>query len=93
MLADPEPIILFKEFGDNSLLFESHFWIYMRTLMEGETIRSEVRCRIDQRLSEADITIAFPQRDVHLDTAKPLEINVLPMASEGIGEVSNRKAA
>lgn len=74
ILDYPEPIILFKEFGDNALLFECHFWVKMRTQMEAERIQSELRCQIDERLAEAKITIAFPQRDVHLDTSRPLEI-------------------
>jgi small-conductance mechanosensitive channel len=31
---------------------------------------------INDEYAEAGISIAFPQRDVHLDTARPLEINV-----------------
>jgi potassium efflux system protein len=87
----PEPIILFKEFGDNALHFECHFWIHMQTMMEGEKIRSDVRCRIDKRLAEANITIAFPQRDIHIDTTKPLEINLLQM-DERAGQVRQRAA-
>ena len=71
---EPEPIILFKEFGDNSLAFEVHFWIRMRTLMQRQRIESAVRHLIDDRFREANITIAFPQRDIHLDTSAPLEL-------------------
>ena len=39
---DPPPIILFKEFGDNSLLFEIHFWIRMRTVMDRLQVESAV---------------------------------------------------
>ncbi len=76
VIQKPEPIVLFKEFGDNSLLFEAHFWIQMRTVMEGERIASDVRLALDQLFDEANITIAFPQRDIHLDTLKPIEVNV-----------------
>ena len=76
VLTYPEPIVLFKDFGDNALLFETHFWLHMRTMMEGERVKSEIRCEISQRLNQAGIVIAFPQRDIHIDTAKPLEINL-----------------
>ena len=72
----PEPIVLFTEFGDNSLNFEVHFWIEMRSVMERRRITSDVRYRIDELFRKADIVIAFPQRDVHLDTVKPLEVRV-----------------
>ena len=92
VLATPEPIILFKDFGDNSLMFECHFWIHMRTMMEGEKIRSDVRCCIDRLLSEANITIAFPQRDVHIDTSKPLEINLRQVEAENYPKLVRRAA-
>ncbi len=73
-LNDPEPIVLFNGFGDNSLDFEVHFWVRMRTHMQGRRVQSEVRRRIDASFRAAGIVIAFPQRDVHLDTDKPLQI-------------------
>ncbi len=74
---DPPPIILFKSFGDNSLLFEVHFWIRMRTMMDQMQIESAVRFRIDQLFREEEIVIAFPQSDVHLDTSSPLTIQMI----------------
>lgn len=76
VLSDPEPIVLFREFGDNALAFEVHFWIRMRTVMQGQKIESEIRHTLDTLLSEANITIAFPQRDIHIDTTKPIEISL-----------------
>ena len=76
VLSDAELIILFKEFGDNALQFECHLWLHMRTMMEGEKVCSDIRCRIDELMRDANITIAFPQRDVHLDTTAPLEIKL-----------------
>lgn len=73
---DPPPIILFKNFGDNSLIFEIHFWLRMRTMMDQMQIESAVRFRIDQLFREEGITIAFPQRDLHIDTISPLEIRM-----------------
>jgi small-conductance mechanosensitive channel len=83
-LPAPEPIILFKDFGDNSLSFEVHFWIYVRTMMQARKIESDLRYIIDGLLRAADISIAFPQRDVHLDTVKPIEVNIRQLA-EGHG--------
>ncbi len=76
ILKYPAAVVLFKEFGDNSLNFEAHFWIHMRTEMEGQIIESEVRHAIDRQFEKEGIVIAFPQRDVHLDMSSPLEINL-----------------
>ena len=93
VLPDPEPLILFKEFGDNSLNFEVHFWVHMRTLMDGERIASEVRHTIDDLFREANITIAYPQRDVHLDTVKPIEVNFRQFTDDQLPAFGNRDAA
>lgn len=74
---DPPPIILFKNFGDNSLVFEVHFWLRMRTMMDQKQIESAVRFRIDQLFREEGIVIAFPQRDVHLNSVSPLEVRMV----------------
>ena len=74
---DPPPIILFKEFGGSALVFEVHFWIRMRTMMDQMQIESAVRFRIDQLFREEGIVIAFPQQDVHLDTSSPLSIQMV----------------
>ena len=78
VLAQPGPVVLFRDFGDNALIFEARFWIHMRTMMERLQIESDIRFRIDEVFREAGIVIAFPQRDVHLDTAKPLDVRVVP---------------
>ena len=82
VLDTPRPIILFKEFGDNSLNFEAHFWIHMRTLMERERVNSDIRLAVERTFDECGITIAFPQRDIHLDTLKPIEVNLVTGESQ-----------
>ncbi len=39
-------------------------------------VESDIRFRIDELFRQNDIVIAFPQRDVHIDTLKPLEVRV-----------------
>ncbi len=73
----PEPLVLFQDFGDNALIFEAYFWSRIRRLMDLKKIQSDVRFRFDELCREADITIAYPQRDVHLDTLRPLEVKMV----------------
>ena len=77
VLADPEPFVLFTDFGDSALVFEIQFWIRMKTQMDRKRIESDLRFSIDDLCNERQIVIAFPQRDVHLDTLKPLDIRLL----------------
>jgi potassium efflux system protein len=83
ILKHPNPLVLFKDFGDNALLFYLYFWVSMDTLIERLIIESNIRFRIDDLFREAGIVIAFPQRDVHLDASKPLELKIL-RGEEGI---------
>jgi potassium efflux system protein len=76
VLKTPEPFVLFNDFGDNALIFEIYFWIVINRIIERRLIESSVRFRIDDLFREAGLVIAFPQRDVHLDTQKPLELRL-----------------
>ena len=72
----PEAYVLFEEFGDNALHFELWFWTNVNRPMDLKLIQSDLRFKIDKWCREKDVSIAFPQRDVHLDTIKPLEVRV-----------------
>lgn len=76
--ATPNPTIIFEDFGDNSLVFDAYFWCDVTGERVLREIRSDIRFRICERFAENDIVVAFPQRDVHLDTKDALEIRVLP---------------
>jgi potassium-dependent mechanosensitive channel len=76
----PEPFVLFADFGDNALMFTTHFWINVQRVIERRRIESQLRFRIDALFRQAGIVIAFPQRDVHLDSTQPLKIQLLENA-------------
>ena len=74
--TNPPVSVVFEDFGDNALIFDAYFWCDVggeRLLRE---TRSEIRFRIGELFADNGIVIAFPQRDVHLDAKKPLEIHV-----------------
>ena len=76
VLSNPEPFVWFVEFGDNSLVFELHFWVEVRNLSERKRVESDMRFRIDHLFRDAGIVIAYPQRDIHLDVKQPLDIRL-----------------
>jgi len=47
-----------------------------------KAIASDLRIMINKTLIEYGNEIAFPQRDIHLDTSRPLEIRVLADAPD-----------
>lgn len=80
ILKNPEHIIIFKDFGENALVFEIFFWIRLGNgrMVKAQT-ESNVRFLIEKHLREAGIIIAFPQRDVHMDTSRPLDLRIINM--------------
>lgn len=74
VMETPAPVVIFSDFGDSALIFETFFWCRVGGSYELRRIRSDIRFRIDELFREHGITIAFPQRDVHLFSDKPLEI-------------------
>ncbi len=77
IMKKPEPYVVFTDFGDNALAFELRFWVRVKGEPEMARTTSKVRFKIYEVLEDNDIVIAFPQRDVHLDTASPLKIQFL----------------
>jgi len=83
VLPEPKPQVLFQDFADSALLFEAFFWSRLRPGRDLRRLRSDIRFRIDDLFRENGITIAFPQRDVHLDGKLHLVDD-----REGQGEIS-----
>ncbi|MGF1452317.1 MAG: mechanosensitive ion channel family protein [Opitutales bacterium] len=77
ILKHLDPIVLFEDFGDNALIFDLLFWATVSRPMDLRMIQSDLRFEIDDKCKAAGITIAFPQRDVHLDSLSPVEVKVL----------------
>ena len=59
----PEPFVRFFNFGDSSLDFQLFFWLM--DSFRNEHIKSKLRYAIHRKFKESNITIPFPQRDVH----------------------------
>jgi len=76
VLKDPEPRVLFDDFGDSALLFAMYFWLEMRPGVNSAVVMSDLRFMVHKALEEAGIAIPFPQRDVHLDAARPLQVEL-----------------
>lgn len=64
VLSKPEPRVFFRDFGDSSLQFEVKFW--SEQTWEIEFTKSDLRFDIDRAFRENNVTIPFPQRDLHL---------------------------
>jgi hypothetical protein len=74
VLDDLAPNVIFQSFGDNAL------GLVLRCFVDSADrlfiVASELNEAINDKFQAAGITIAFPQRDVHLDTSGPLRVRL-----------------
>lgn len=64
VLKKPEPKVLFTDFADSSLNFKLAF--SLNNSFDARFTQSDIRFAIDKAFKENNITIPFPQRDIHL---------------------------
>ncbi len=76
VLKFSEPFVIFEDFGDNSLVFRLYYDIKIKDLFDDKHAESSIRYRINSKFKENGITIAFPQRDVHLRAPEPIQIKM-----------------
>ena len=68
VLKHPEPTVQFTAFGDSALNFKVVFTL--NDSFNARIPQSDIRFKIDSLFREHNITIPFPQRDVHLYNTK-----------------------
>jgi hypothetical protein len=61
-------------------------WLTQETaLLERIVVENELRHRIAAVFATEEIVMAFPQRDVHLETTRPLQVVITPATGDGVG--------
>jgi small-conductance mechanosensitive channel len=80
VLKDPAPRVIFEDFGADGLAFSLEYWIDYAKGADGRLIASDLRFMVEKALAEAGIGIPFPQRDLHVDAAAPLRVEVISRA-------------
>jgi len=68
VLKDPAPLVLFNAFGESSLNFELRAFCGNVDCML--SLYHALNMAVDRKFREADIEIAFPQRDIHIRGSK-----------------------
>ena len=75
ILTKPAPFVLFSDFGDSALIFNAFFWVDMNYGFKG-AVESELRFRIFELFQANNIEIAYPQKDIHIDSLSPIELKI-----------------
>ena len=64
VISIPKPVVVFTEFGDSSLNFRLVFTL--NDSFKATFPKSDIRFEIDRLFRENNVTIPFPQRDIHI---------------------------
>ncbi len=80
VLTTPEPTVRLMEFGENGINLQLRIWI---ADMENGTasVKSEINLAIWRAFKANNITMPFPQRDLHLKSGWPSAVTTLQDAS------------
>jgi potassium-dependent mechanosensitive channel len=73
---EPKPQVFFTDFGESALTFELRYWVDVIKANAAQ-VGSDLRQMIAGTFAENGIVIAFPQRDLHLDMARPLPVEIV----------------
>jgi potassium efflux system protein len=76
VLADPAPIITFEGFSGGAL--DLVLRCYLPSMEHRLATISQLHEAINAKFAAAGITIAYPQRDVHMDARGPLAVRLVP---------------
>jgi small-conductance mechanosensitive channel len=70
VLKEPPPQALFVGFGDSALNFSLRAWTDLE-YERSPIVTSDLALAVNRRLVEAEISMPFPQRDLHLASVSP----------------------
>jgi small-conductance mechanosensitive channel len=85
VLKAPASEVVFADFGADSLMFELRFHVNLRETRKSE-VESELRFTIDELFADRGIVMAYPQRDVHLNVLRPVEIRLSQPLSQSVNQ-------
>lgn len=88
---DPEPVVMFMDFGDNALLFELR--CVLSDVGKRLSTMSDLRFAINAAFREAGISIPYPQRDLHIKDAQGLVGVLSEGSSKKTARAKSRKTA
>lgn len=80
VLSEPEPTVVFTDFGNSSLDFKLVFTV--ADSFRSQFPKSDIRFEIDKLFREHNIVIPFPQRDVHIIQSEDQNIQLKMKSSK-----------
>jgi potassium efflux system protein len=80
VLKDPASDVILADFGADALQFKLRVWINLRATRRVQ-VESDLRFAIDELFATRGIVMAYPQRDIHLNVLRPVEVRMAQPAT------------
>jgi len=74
---DYAPLVIMTEMWNSSVNYELYVWVKWDSILTPNRTRSKFLKLIYTALNENNITIPFPQTDLHIKDSVPLEVKLL----------------
>lgn len=84
VLREPEPSNVLESFGDNAILLQAR--CFVAEVENRVPVTSDLQQSILDKFRANGISLAFPQREIHLHTAEPLEVRLRQVSGSGLGQ-------
>jgi len=88
-LTDPEPVVLLSRIGNSSFEFEVR--VFASGILNLRILRHELNVAIDDVFRQHNISIAYPQQDLHFRTVPDAWINGLALQNNQISLKSDQR--
>lgn len=75
VLKEPAADVILADFGADALMFRLRVWVNLRQTRRVQ-VESDLRFAIDELFAGRGIIMAYPQRDVHLNVLRPVEVRL-----------------
>lgn len=69
-----KPLVLFRSFGDNNLSFQ--LWCLIKDVNKKHIVQSDLNYAIEEAFRKQNISMAFPQRELHINWPKPVPLHL-----------------
>lgn len=80
VMKEPECMVTFDDFGESSLLICLRYFI--EDLDQRMNADSDLRIEINRRFAQVGIVIAYPHRNLLLETTQPIQVSVVPQRGD-----------
>jgi len=80
VLKEPAADVILADFAADALQFKLRVWINLRASRRVQ-VESDLRFAIDELFAMRGIVMSYPQRDVHLNVLRPVEVRMAQPAT------------